>query len=162
MSSFNNKNYKVHSKGNVPFSWENKPGVSKITPTKNCATGGFSPKLPPPPCLVPEKAKGAAFHHLQIPPPPPLLRSSSRRGFNKQDDPFLIAYKECTKSSRKGNKFLGGFSKDDFGFGMKNKKKNKSIFSCKNSCSVMEDNVIKVSQLPISRSLRSEKGSPLV
>nr|XP_033508560.1 uncharacterized protein LOC104120621 isoform X4 [Nicotiana tomentosiformis] len=112
MSSFNNKNYKVHSKGNVPFSWENKPGVSKITPTKNCSTGGFSPKLPPPPCPVPEKAKGAAFHRLQIPPPPcafqpppSLLRSSSRRGFNKQDDPFLMAYKECTKSSRKASYF---------------------------------------------------------
>ncbi|MCD9645101.1 hypothetical protein HAX54_033777, partial [Datura stramonium] len=117
-------NNKVHFKGNVPFSWEKKPGVSKITPTKNCATGEYSPKvLPPPPC----KSKVAPLHHLQIPlppctsqpPAPPLSRSSSRRIFKKQDnhdDPFYIAYKECTKSSRK--------CKDDFGFEMKNKNKN--------------------------------------
>lgn len=156
---------------NVVFSWEKKPGVSKvITQPKN------SPKpLPPPPCPVPEKSKVAPLHHLQIPLPPctfdapPLLRSSSRRIFKKHDDlndPFYIAQKECTKSLRKGNNFFGGlFSKDDFRIGMK-KKKNSSmaIFSCKKSCNVMEDNItiIKSShhELPFSRSLRAEKGSP--
>ncbi|CAN4092189.1 unnamed protein product [Withania somnifera] len=159
-------NNKVHSKANVPFSWEKKPGVSKvITPTKS------SPKvLPPPPCPVPEKSKVKPFHHLPIPlppctfQPPPLPRSSSRHFFKKQDDhdddPFYMAQKECTKSSRKGNKFLNGLSSN------KNKKKNNSmsIFSCKQSCSVMEDNIISINkvshELPISRSLRSEKGSP--
>ncbi|KAK4352220.1 hypothetical protein RND71_027738 [Anisodus tanguticus] len=168
-------NNKVNSKGNVPFSWENKPGVSKIIPTKSCAIGDFQTKLPPPPCPVPEKSTVAPLHlQIPLPPctfqPPPLLRNSSRRIFKKQDDinPFSMAYKECTKSSRKGNNFLGGLiSKDDFGFEMKKNKKKKnsmSIFSCKNSCSVMEDNSIgiKVShdELPISRSFRSDKGSP--
>ncbi|CAN4122522.1 unnamed protein product [Withania somnifera] len=115
-------NNKVHSKVNVPFCWEKKPGLSKvITPTK------ISPKvLPPPPCPVPEKSKVAPLHHLQVPlppcyfQPPPLSRSSSRHFFKKQvhhdDDPFYMAQKECTKSSRKGNNFLGGlFSKNDSG-----------------------------------------------
>lgn len=168
---FHKSSFIIIMSTNIPFSWEKKPGVSKvITPSQN------SPKvLPPPPCPVPEKSKVAPLHHLQVPLPPctfhapPLSRSLSRRIFKKHDgDPFYMAQKECTKSSRKGNNIFGGFinSKDDFGFGMNKKKKNntKSIFSCKNSCSVMEDNIsiIKVShnnQLPISRSLRSEKGT---
>ncbi|KAM3237530.1 hypothetical protein P3L10_012559 [Capsicum annuum] len=121
-----NTNNKVHSQGNVPFSWEKKPGVSKITPTKSCDTGDFSTKLPPPPCA------------FQPPwPRPPLWRSSSRRICRKQgyDDPFDMAIKECTKSLRK--------SKADFGFERKKKKKNSmSNFSCKKSCSVMEDSII--------------------
>lgn len=131
-----------YSKGNVPFSWEKKPGVSKITTTKNYDTGDFSPKLPPPSCPVPEKSKVAPLHHLQIPLPPcnfqpPLhSRSSFRRIFKKRDyDPFYMAYKECTKTSRKG--------KDGFGFEMKNNKKKNSMstFSCKKSCSVMENSI---------------------
>ncbi|PHT50982.1 hypothetical protein CQW23_10729 [Capsicum baccatum] len=116
-------NNKVHSKGNVPFSWEKKPGVSKITPTKGCDSGDFSTKLPPPPCA------------FQL-PRPPLWRSSSRRICRKQDydDPFDMAIKECTKSSRKG--------KDDFGFERKKKKNSMSSFSCKKSCSVVENSII--------------------
>ncbi|CAN4122523.1 unnamed protein product [Withania somnifera] len=126
----------IYSKDNVPFSWERKPGVSKITPTKNCTTGDFSPKLPPPPCPMPEKSKAAP--KLPLPSPSPS-KSSSRRIFKKRDyDPFYMAYKECTKSSRKGE--------DQFGFEMKNNKKKKkknsiSTFSCKKSCTVMENSI---------------------
>ncbi|KAA8528440.1 hypothetical protein F0562_035795 [Nyssa sinensis] len=101
-------NNKVHLQGNVPFSWENKPGVSKIT-CHDCPAdeGHFKVKvLPPPPCPPENIAAKASYHDLQIPLPPcpfqPPSRSSSRRGIRKEDDPFLTAYKECTKSTRKG------------------------------------------------------------
>ncbi|KAG5612936.1 hypothetical protein H5410_024217 [Solanum commersonii] len=133
----------IHSKPNVPFSWEKKPGISKvITPTT------ILPKvLPPPPCPVPEKLKIRPFHNLQIPLPPcafnapPLLRNLSKRIFKKQDDPFYMAQIECTKSSRKSNNYLIGlFRKDDFAIEMKKKKNNTSmsIFSCNKPFSVME------------------------
>ncbi|KAG8377451.1 hypothetical protein BUALT_Bualt08G0034300 [Buddleja alternifolia] len=139
---------KVHSQGKVPFSWENKPGVSKsarqdidhLTPSK----------LPLPPC-PPESAR-ASFHDMQIPLPPcafhpPPSRSTSKKGLKKIDDPFLIAYKEVTKSSKRGKRLSG--DKGDQGFGLK----NMSIFSCKqySSC-VMEDSLVRLSQLPISKS----------
>lgn len=121
-----------NSIGNVPFSWEKKPGVSKTTPTKNCDTRDFSPKLPPPP--VAEKANVAPLRHLQLPPPPcnfqprpPHSKCSCRRIFKKRDyDPFYLAYKECTKSPRKGTN---------------NKKNSMSTFSCKNTCRVMENSI---------------------
>lgn len=123
-----------NSIGNVPFSWEKKPGVSKTTPTKNCDTRDFSPKLPPPPSPVAEKANVAPLRHLQLPPPPcnfqprpPHSKCSCRRIFKKRDyDPFYLAYKECTKSPRKGTN---------------NKKNSMSTFSCKNTCSVMENSI---------------------
>ncbi|KAK4428711.1 hypothetical protein Salat_1170900 [Sesamum alatum] len=153
---------KIHSQGKVPFSWENKPGVSKEVARQHDHDHDHdhdhghdvepTPKLPPPPC-PPENAR-VPFHDLQIPLPPcpfqPAApsRSSSRKGLKKIDDPFLIAYKEVTKSNKK-SKGLGG-SKGDQGFGLM---KNMAIFSCKqSSCGVAEDSVVRLSQLPISRS----------
>ncbi|PIN04017.1 hypothetical protein CDL12_23450 [Handroanthus impetiginosus] len=172
---------KVHSDGNVPFSWENKPGVSKLAasnpqdchhlaPSPKLSPPPYPensrvsfrhdlqiplqqddyhhyaprPKLPPPPCH-PENSR-VSFHDLQIPLPPcafqPPSRSSSKKGLKKIDDPFLIAYKEVTKSTRKGDQGLGLM-------------KNMSIFSCKkSSCRVAEDSVVRLSQLPLSRSRR--------
>ncbi|PIN11612.1 hypothetical protein CDL12_15797 [Handroanthus impetiginosus] len=178
---------KVHSHGKVPFSWENKPGVSKAAsatwqdhhhlapspklspppcPENNKVSfhhdlqiplqhppaarqdhyhhSASRPKLPPPPC-PPENSR-VSFRDLQIPLPPcafqPPSRSSSKKGLKKIDDPFWIAYKEVTKSTRKGGQGLG-------------LTKNMSIFSCKkSSCSVAEDSVVRLSQLPISRSRR--------
>ncbi|GJX46143.1 glycine-rich protein [Tanacetum coccineum] len=107
------------SQGSIPFSWENRPGVCKdgqqnlamesrsvvvhdnshtkdemrVSLHRNSSTKeGNTNKtiishdigLPLPPC---------AFHQ-------PSLKSSSRR--IKDDDPFLMAYKECTKSNKKG------------------------------------------------------------
>ncbi|KAL6983034.1 hypothetical protein U1Q18_016426 [Sarracenia purpurea var. burkii] len=102
--------HKVHSHGAVPFSWEQKPGVSKVAHKDATAEMGCL-KLPPPPC--PSEIFRGTFHDLQVPLPPsgfrPPSRSSSRRGMKKEDDPFLTAYKECTKSTGKSK--VGGDGK---------------------------------------------------
>ncbi|CAA3022541.1 Hypothetical predicted protein [Olea europaea subsp. europaea] len=161
---------KVHSQGNVPFSWENKPGVSKVAPQEygiDVQHHRLAPaKLPPPPC-PPENGR-ASFHDMQILPLPPCAfqqqsRSGSRKGLKKIEDPFLIAYKECTKSTGKGKTTS---REVDQGFGLIQKNVPVSVFSCKKSCSVMEESIIRLSQLPVSRSLRArdmerEKGSSL-
>ncbi|CAA3007005.1 Hypothetical predicted protein [Olea europaea subsp. europaea] len=153
---------KVHSQGNVPFSWENKPGVRKITPQEydihNHDHCFAPPKLPPPPC-PPENGR-VSFHDMQIPLPPcafqQLSRCSSRNSLEKFDDPFLIAYKECTKSTRKGKTTSCAGREDDKGFGLikKNVSVSGSVFSCKKSCSVREDSIVRLSQLSVSRSSR--------
>ncbi|GFY96024.1 hypothetical protein Acr_11g0003300 [Actinidia rufa] len=102
-------------------------------------------KLPPPPC-PPESAR-ASFHELQVPLPPcgfqPPRKSTSKKGLKKQDDPFLTAYRECIKSTRKGT--LGGDSKDDVGFKLR---KGVSVFSCKHSYSVRDESLVRISRLP--------------
>lgn len=153
--------HKVHSsQGNVPFSWENKPGVTKKNQDDRPEDSSHRAlKLPPPPCPPPENNSRSAHHHfhdLQVPLPPcgfrPLSRSESSKGLRRQDDPFLSAYLECTKSSRKGrSKFFGG-GKSGFGSGLRN---SLSVFSCKNSCSVRDDSMVRnISLLPFSKSER--------
>ncbi|KAL2529443.1 uncharacterized protein Fot_22044 [Forsythia ovata] len=149
---------KDHLQGNVPFSWENKPGVSKVAPQDYDVHHHrlAPPKLPPPPC-PPEKGR-ASFHGMQIPLPPCSFqqpsRSNSRKGLKKIDDPFLMAYKKCTKSTRKGKTTpLRAGREDDQRFGLK-KNVAMSVFSCKNSCSVREDSIVRLSQIPVSRSPR--------
>ncbi|CDP01013.1 unnamed protein product [Coffea canephora] len=154
-------NSKVHSQRTVPFSWENKPGVSKDSKNglrhhRTSGDQGDFPiaKLPPPPCR-PEKSRASFHSDLQIPPPPcpnfqhPLRSSSRRISFKKNDDPFLLAYKECTKSTSKNHKGLSGvINRIDVGLGLK---KNLSVFSCKHSGNnVIDDSVVRISQLPVS------------
>ncbi|ESR37303.1 hypothetical protein CICLE_v10029376mg [Citrus x clementina] len=164
----------------VPFSWENKPGVSKAitrqhqqqeqeqqhdydgTSDGDGDKHSLFSKLPPPPC--PEGSSGRfrtnkVLHDIQIPlppcafqpppPPRPPSRSSSRKGLmmmnmmkHHDQDPFLVAFKECTKtsSSRKSTKLLP-----------KNSYKGMFNFSCKRSCSVRHDNLVRVSQLPVKK-----------
>ncbi|KAG5543685.1 hypothetical protein RHGRI_016443 [Rhododendron griersonianum] len=139
--------HKVHSsQGNVPFSWENKPGVTKKNQDDRPEDSSHRAlKLPPPPCPPPENNSRSALHHfhdLQVPLPPcgfrPLSRSESSKGLRRQDDPFLSAYLECTKSSRKGRSNFFGGGKSGFGSGLRN---SLSVFSCKNSCSVRDDSM---------------------
>ena len=134
---------KVHSQRTVPFSWENKPGVCKLTSQEGSEEDYFLQKLSPPPC-PPESAR-ISIHDIIIPPPPcvfhPPSRISSRRGLKKSDDPFLAAYKECTKSTSKGK-----LAKKDGWSGLK---KGMFSFSCKQSCSVRNDNLVRISQLPL-------------
>ncbi|PIA57048.1 hypothetical protein AQUCO_00600047v1 [Aquilegia coerulea] len=149
---------KVHSsQGNIPFSWENQPGISKVKHPSDVGTYA-SIKLPPPPCQsdspTTQKILG---QDIQVPLPPcpfqsPVIRSSSRKGLRRvlDDDPFLAAYKECTKSVKQGKlskstsiKKSGGSREGRIG----------SLFSCKHSCGVREDSLVKrsLSSLPAVR-----------
>ncbi|KAF7844730.1 uncharacterized protein G2W53_001635 [Senna tora] len=86
-------NSEADSLGNVLFSWEKKGGVSKLSESDEELRGNYN--LPPPPCSVEgsnykNKISGSG-QDLQI----------IRRGCGcKADDPFLAAYKQCTKSSK--------------------------------------------------------------
>ena len=131
---------KVHSQRNVPFSWENEPGIRKATPPHHHHQQQQPPrKLPPPPC--PLDNSRVTYHDLRIPLPPCAFHqpSRSRRSSSKKiDDPFLIAYKEVTRSTgvKKGDQSFGGSVIN--------------IFSCKQSSSCG----VELSQLPVSRSFR--------
>ncbi|OVA01175.1 hypothetical protein BVC80_8887g5 [Macleaya cordata] len=156
---------KVHSQGNVPFSWENQPGISKVIYKEECPKDeddqqqhGF--KLPLPPCPSDSPKVLGQVVDLQIPLPPCPFQphmtrssSSSRKGLrrhNNQEDPFLAAYKECTKSSKSANRQsnLSKNSKkggDDHHESRGIGKSTSFMFSCKKSCGVKEDNLIRLS-----------------
>lgn len=136
---------KVLSQGSVPFSWEDKPGISKYTPQNyptNIGPNAFT--IPSP-----------NYHNKKIPPPPPCPFQPppplpQRRSFSSKslwDDPFVEALKECSK----GNGKVGGvgLSKRRWFFGSK-VWMSKLIFSCNNkSCDVVEDNLVgKLYNLP--------------
>lgn len=146
---------KVYSQGSIPFSWEDTPGVCKVTHqgcpinTRLNALQLTSSPSTPTPCN-PDRAKPVSTNGLKIPLPPcpPQLprRSASAKGYQWQEDPFLVAYKECTKNVESG-KHSSRESKK--GIGSKLRKSSKSIFSCKStSCDVSEDSILKLSQLP--------------
>lgn len=131
-------------KGNVPFSWEDMPGVSK-------AEMGRKPiyfpanKLPPPPCPRSQEARKISLYGTQnipLPPctfrPPPPVPSQRIRS-SKDDDPFLVAYRECTKSTREASKL------PEHGPGSGSIRKHLfSLSSCKRSCSVRDGNLVRV------------------
>ncbi|WCJ35580.1 hypothetical protein M5689_016827 [Euphorbia peplus] len=135
------------SKGDVPFSWEKKPGVSKVRNPSVNEKDFIMQKIPLPPCppenqirVSVSKSRPLFDSNIPLPPctfQPPYVRSSSRKGLARKqdDDPFLAAYKECTKSTRKEKH---GLRTPTF---LPN-------FSCKNSCNVRDDNLVRVSQLP--------------
>ncbi|XP_019708000.1 uncharacterized protein [Elaeis guineensis] len=138
--------HRSHSLGKVPFLWEYQPGVCKVTPgaeeSPQAGPPRKPPKLPPPPC----SADGRKFsaHDLYVPLPPcpfqPTRWSSPKKGMSRtEEDPFLAAYLECTKSVKK----QGKATKGKLGF-----EKVGLLFSCKRTCGVREDSMVKLSQLP--------------
>lgn len=146
----------------ISFSWEKKPGVSKVTTTTHGENlipkeEEFLAKLPPPPC-TPEESS-ATHHHknhhplldFQIPLPPcafqpPFYRTSSKRGLWVQDkDPFLAAFKECTKNHQKSSATVNKKLIKD---GIESRvRKSMSFFSCTRSCTVHDTNLVRISHL---------------
>ncbi|KAL9666292.1 hypothetical protein QQ045_000620 [Rhodiola kirilowii] len=149
----------VHSqRTTVAFSWENKPGVSKVVATDEEERedgGGYKivaiNKLPLPPCPSdkPNKFKLHQGEPLHVPLPPSAfdqrpLRSLSKRGFKIEDDPFLMAYKECTKSSRSQRKSSSSWSSKS-----SHVKTLLGYFSCKASSRSVRDGSTVRSPQPI-------------
>ncbi|GAV69050.1 hypothetical protein CFOL_v3_12551 [Cephalotus follicularis] len=138
-----NTHRKVHSQGSIPFSWEDKPGVSKIKHKE---------------CPIDRRLNLTSSHDLDkslvkipIPLPPCPLQTPQRSSSTKlslgrrwwREDPFLAAYKECTKSKMSSGK-LGIESKASNG---SLTRKSKLIFSCKNSCDATHDNLVRLTNL---------------
>lgn len=145
---------KSHSYGSIPFSWEDKPGICK-TPNKDYPLNIINPK----PFTKHQPSKNKNILEFQqdkkkipIPLPPcpttqPPQRSTSGKGFKFQQDPFLVAYKECTKSE-KSCKFQ---SKNKKGVGFNNcvsLRRSCCIFSCRSGMDVKDDSYVKLSELP--------------
>ncbi|KAL9158328.1 hypothetical protein ABFS82_08G060900 [Erythranthe guttata] len=146
---------RIHSKGNVPFSWEEKPGVPKSNRHQKSSSDHTCLKIQP----VYDPMVGISYVHPQhknIAPPPPAQNacSKARKSFCKRwklDDPFVTALKSCSKSSvdeysNKGkNKYCGGKSSS-------NNNNISSVFSCKYSCDIVvvqnDDDVFSFSKLP--------------
>lgn len=143
---------RVDTPGKIPFSWENKPGISKVQTRRECAVEeeekDLMVKLPPPPC--PSGGCRIPVHDFQIPLPPctfqPLPRSSSARGLRKHEDPFLAAFQECTKTSRK-------VKPRRFRFHIGSTLRSLFAVSCKSRSSVQDDSLVRVSELPYDREI---------
>lgn len=148
---------KAHSQGSIPFSWEDKPGICKVNtecPTdirvRLHALKLKSSQSPPTPCISDSTTTAkVSAQDIKIPLPPcpqlqPPRRSNSVKRHRWQEDPFLVAYKECTKSIVESGKAPSASKK----VVESRLRKTKSIFSCKNSCEVQEDNTLKFSKLP--------------
>ncbi|KAK3211013.1 hypothetical protein Dsin_015719 [Dipteronia sinensis] len=153
---------KVYSQGSIPFSWEEEPGVSRIK-HQDCPSDHIGPHAlnlvssPQTPKLAHrEDSNGLHFQvqETKIPLPPcpssqPCTRrSASSKGLTGwwQEDPFVAAYKECTKNTRNVKSTCSNDQSKRSStviVGSKTrKKKSKFIFSCKNSCDVRDDNLV--------------------
>ncbi|KAK9052509.1 hypothetical protein SSX86_029138 [Deinandra increscens subsp. villosa] len=120
---------KTNSMVHIPFSWEKIPGVPKLM---------TSPLVPPVRVLAPEVRRKTA-----IPLPPGFfgqpVRSVSKRTVLREEDPFLVAMKECTKDC---DKCKGkGEVKKRFEMSIRISKIKSSLFSCKHSFDVEVGNL---------------------
>ncbi|TKY57920.1 hypothetical protein E2542_SST14974 [Spatholobus suberectus] len=143
-----------HSARRITFSWEKKPGVSRVTSTTHGETlipkeQEFLAKLPPPPCTPEEVTYKNPLHDFQIPLPPcafqpPFYRTSSKRGLWVQDkDPFLAAFKECTKNQESAK-----VNKKSIKDGIESRvRKSMSFFTCSRSCTVHDNSLLRISHL---------------
>ncbi|CAN0917762.1 hypothetical protein LINGRAHAP2_LOCUS30497 [Linum grandiflorum] len=137
------------------------------------------------------KMKNSDNHNRSLPPPPPSsastkLQRHERRSFSGktatfgrrsglEEDPFLAAYKECTKDRFRWWKLSNNESKSSpanprksiFNFGLfssnsnrnnnnysgsdcKGRSSNKFVFSCKNACDVEQGSLVaRLANLPL-------------
>lgn len=146
----------------VPFSWEHLPGISKITvqmedenPKPVSVPVHRAMKLRPPPNSSPHVNLKSMAHGLYVPLPPCRFQPNqtwNRKGVTRpEEDPFLAAFIECTKSVKEEERPVKVEKKPvrrnswsrierlQLGFGFS---------SCKSSCSVREGNLVKLSKLP--------------
>ncbi|OMO70851.1 hypothetical protein COLO4_28460 [Corchorus olitorius] len=154
----------IYSQLNVPFSWELKPGVSKVTHEEKGSSIDIRHvrvNLPPPPRL----SRSARFcvDELQavLPPimsqlePPPPRSSAKKSSYDSKNDPFVAAYRKCTEWSVNGKL---GSSDDNKNEACRAKsKRNMFTLSCKYSCTVSSDNVVRVSQCSKDKAKEEQK-----
>ncbi|KAJ8773296.1 hypothetical protein K2173_028473 [Erythroxylum novogranatense] len=152
---------KCYSKGDVPFSWEKRPGASMADEFGYRKEGtNFLLKLPPPPCPTSCSPAKKSFHDIQIPLPPCTFqtrrRSNSRKGSkNPDDDPFWAAYIECTKSKATSKSTYNKLFKSDAA--VLGWKKGMASFSCKLSSNYVDDSIVKRSQLHCEGSVKERR-----
>jgi hypothetical protein len=130
----------------VPFSWEHLPGIPKITVQMDENPEPVSvhrTTMWPLHCSPHVDQKGMS-HGLYMPLPPcrfPPNQTWNRKGVTHlEEDPFLAAFIECTKSVEEKERTTKAKKKA--------MRRNRikllwlgSRFSCKNSCSVREGNL---------------------
>lgn len=146
------------SQGNVPFSWEKKAGVSKVhQPESLTREEELLHNLPPPPCTTEVGGGGKMncgvqdIQNIPLPPcafQPPFYRTSSKKGLWVQDDdPFLAAYRECTKTRKLGRNKNNRESV---------LRKSMSFFSCKRSCAVRNNNLVRISHVSVPHNVHKD------
>ncbi|KAK4274610.1 hypothetical protein QN277_017805 [Acacia crassicarpa] len=94
---------------NVPFSWEYRPGLSKAAPLQRSKKDilrhtTHQYELSPPPCSLtgPYSVRAVGDSRRQEAPPPILCTVQMKENHRqKEDDPFLKAYRNCTQSPLK-------------------------------------------------------------
>ncbi|GMH14860.1 hypothetical protein Nepgr_016701 [Nepenthes gracilis] len=126
-----------------PFSWEDKPGISKLVSA--CVQEEESPKsVGRYPLSFPN---GFGRRTAEIPPPPcPDLQVSSRSHWTMKrlwqpaaEDPFLAALKKCSRGGKNVGVSSAGLSERNLVFFLK---RIKLVFSCKQGCDIREDGLI--------------------
>ncbi|KAK4756434.1 hypothetical protein SAY87_006561 [Trapa incisa] len=137
---------KVYSHGSIPFSWEDSPGVRKPqTPRHEQGS-------------IVSGTSGDAFSHKYspIPPPPPRVAGTRRMTISgmgicrrkeaAEEDPFLRAYKECTRDVPTATKLPGHSKKPKPKAGLR--KNAWYILTCRRSVDVVEESIARLSHLP--------------
>ncbi|XLS63269.1 hypothetical protein HN51_017497 [Arachis hypogaea] len=122
---------------NVPFSWEHKPGLSKVSNKGKMGNNNNMLVLQPPPCSsYGTRRRRRRSEIMKVGEPNSLRISSNSFGMvEKLEDPFVEAYKRCTKIPFKVNSsnniLVSSSSSSSSSSWPNNIRKYMHIFSCK-------------------------------